>query len=41
MGITFDRPSMLNKRNFVRDTGFDEEIVNTGGKIEEIKEERV
>ena len=28
---------MLNKRHFIRDTNFDEEIVNVGGKIEEIR----
>jgi len=33
MGVTFDKPSLLLKKEYIRDTTFNEEVVREGGKI--------
>lgn len=38
MGNTLDRPQLLLKRNFVRDTVFNEEVVNAGNEFAHIQE---
>lgn len=38
MGNQLDRPSLLLKRNFIRDTTFNEEVVNQGQVFEQMHE---
>ena len=39
MGNQLDRPSLLLKRNFIRDTTFNEEVVNQGQVFEQMHEQ--
>lgn len=39
MGNQLDRPTLLLKRNFIRDTNFNEEVVQTGQQFQQMREE--
>jgi hypothetical protein len=36
LGNTLDRPTLLSKRNFVRNTTLDDEVLNMGNDYEEM-----